>query len=90
MTRAELNWLWRQARRRLVIVEIGSWKGRSTHAIASATPGILFFVEHFQGSQDDGHTSYHETESLQGVDSVRQTLLTNLDRFIKGGLGTAH
>jgi hypothetical protein len=84
-TRSELNWLCRQARRRHVIMEIGSWKGRSTHALASATPGILFFIEHFHGSKDSGGESYHEVASEQGVDAIRKTLLANLDCFIQRG-----
>ncbi len=84
-TRTELNWLWRQAKRRHVIVEIGSWKGRSTHAPASATLGILFFVEHLQGSQDEGGKCYREIESSQSVDLLRETLLSNLAPFISGG-----
>jgi predicted O-methyltransferase YrrM len=84
-TRAELNWLWRQAKRRAIIVEIGSWKGRSTYALASATPGVLFFVEHLQGSQDDGGKSYHSVDSSEGVDSLREKLLSNLASFIRDG-----
>jgi predicted O-methyltransferase YrrM len=32
------------------IVEIGSWKGRSTHALLSGCPGTVWSVDHFKGS----------------------------------------
>jgi hypothetical protein len=85
MSRDELRWLRQQAKKRHVIIEIGSWKGRSTYELASATPGILFFVEHFQGSHDGGHGAYEAFNSLAGMNAIRQTLLDNLDRFVSQG-----
>ena len=33
------------------IVEIGSWKGRSTHALLSGCPSVVHIVDHFKGCQ---------------------------------------
>ena len=35
------------------VVEIGSWKGRSTHALLSGCPGPVFAVDHFKGNPDE-------------------------------------
>lgn len=50
MTKKELNWLYKMAQDKNSIVEIGSWKGRSTHALLSACKGIVTAVDHFRGS----------------------------------------
>ena len=50
MTHVELDWLFKQARAHQQIVEIGSWFGRSTHALCTACDGHVSAVDHFQGS----------------------------------------
>lgn len=45
MSEAELDWLAMQAGRAKVILEIGVWKGRSTHALCSGTAGTVFAVD---------------------------------------------
>ena len=50
MTHVELDWLFKQARTHSQIVEIGSWFGRSTHALCTACDGKVSAVDHFQGS----------------------------------------
>ena len=52
MTLRELNWLHKTAKTVNSILEIGSWKGRSTHALLSACPGKVTSVDTFQGSID--------------------------------------
>ena len=49
-TPVELNWLNETAKKMLSIVEVGSWKGRSTHALLSGCKGAVTAVDHFQGS----------------------------------------
>jgi len=60
MTEAELTWLADWAKFYDSILEIGSWHGRSTRAIADNTKGRVVSVDHFNGSRgerDSGHAS---------------------------------
>ncbi len=47
MTPGELEWLARAAERAGVIVEIGSYQGRSTRAMADHTGGVLYAIDPF-------------------------------------------
>jgi beta-1,4-mannosyl-glycoprotein beta-1,4-N-acetylglucosaminyltransferase len=46
----ELAFLAKEARRHQVIIEVGSWHGRSTRALGDNTDGIVYAVDHFNGS----------------------------------------
>ncbi len=48
MSLKELNWLYQQAKKCDSILEIGSWKGRSTHALLSGCKGIVTCVDTFK------------------------------------------
>ncbi len=52
MSLAELNWLYTQAKKSSSILEIGSWEGRSSHALLSGCPGTVTCVDTFKGSAD--------------------------------------
>lgn len=45
MRAAELRWLAEQAQSCGTIVEVGSWKGRSTRALADHCPGTVYVVD---------------------------------------------
>jgi len=49
----ELDFLHNTASEMETIVEIGSWKGRSTKALLSGTNGIVYAVDHFLGSKGE-------------------------------------
>jgi len=47
MSAAELAWLYETAKQMRSIVEVGSFKGRSTHALCSGCQGTVTAVDHF-------------------------------------------
>ena len=51
MTNEELTFLYNFAKISRSVVEVGSWKGRSTHALLSGCLGQVFAVDHFKGSE---------------------------------------
>ena len=50
MSEQELTWLAEHASRSHLIVEIGSWRGRSTRVLADHTLGLVFAVDHWLDS----------------------------------------
>ena len=53
MSDIEMQYLYTISQQMDSIVELGCWKGRSTHAIASGCSGKVYCVDHFKGSKDD-------------------------------------
>jgi len=53
MSLVDLLWLFNTAQNMNSIVEIGCWKGRSTLALLSACTGMVYAVDHFQGSSGE-------------------------------------
>ena len=53
MTQDELRWLAKEAANHFNIVEIGSWRGRSTRALADNCSGRITAVDGFVGSPFD-------------------------------------
>lgn len=51
MTREELLWLSHEAASRKLIIEVGSWKGRSTTALCGSTPGVVYAVDTWEGGE---------------------------------------
>jgi hypothetical protein len=49
----ELQWLYEQALVHRDIVEVGSWFGRSTHALCCGCRGTVWAVDHFLGSPSE-------------------------------------
>ncbi len=52
MTFRECQWLYNNAKKYNKILEIGSWKGRSSHALLSGCKGQVTCVDTFEGSDD--------------------------------------
>lgn len=66
-TKEELFWLYEQAKKMRNIVEVGSWKGRSTYALLAGNfigfpNGTVYAVDHFNGSKE--HRWFWQTRNL--------------------------
>ncbi len=65
MVLPEIQWLYHQAKKYKTIVEIGSWKGKSTHALLSGAVrggGQVVAVDHFQGAEGFRDTYFGEAQ----------------------------
>lgn len=59
----ELDFLYHIAQRMQSICEVGSWKGRSTHALASGCKGNVTVVDHWQGSADPKDLTHNQAKN---------------------------
>lgn len=86
MLSTELEWLAANAKKRRNIVEVGSWMGRSTRALADSTKGKVIAVDTWKGSDEDEHRRI-----LKGQpDSwLFDQFKTNLSDLIKAGTVSA-
>lgn len=82
MSLEELRWLHDQATAMSSIVEIGSWKGRSTHALLTGCPGMVTAVDTFLGAGDA-----RDIEGVQKMNdeiaqkSIKDMFLENVGHF---------
>ena len=77
MTGIELGFLHNEAKKHQSICEIGSWKGRSTHALLTGCSGKVTAVDHFEGSND----AKDETQKLAKKEDIYSTFLKNVGHF---------
>ena len=90
MTEAELQWLTERAAEASSVVEIGSWKGRSTAALLSGCKGTVTAVDHFLGSPDDERhkeaatTDIHEQDELSLLRSRGWSVAVHNDYRLSG------
>lgn len=78
MTPLELDWLYRTAQEMGSIVEVGSWKGRSTHALLSGCSGPVYAVDTFKGTVgEDGNPHIEATEH----DIFTECFMPNVGHF---------
>ena len=77
MNLAELRELADLAATRRTIVEVGSWKGRSTKALALSTPGYVYAVDTWAGSPDELGDAHKEAATL-GPDGLYRVFCDNL------------
>ncbi|MEN6292459.1 MAG: class I SAM-dependent methyltransferase, partial [Methanobacterium sp.] len=64
-TEDELIWLLRTASSMDNVLEIGYWKGRSTHALATGCYGTVCTVDHFMGNVDERDNAHKEVKERQ-------------------------
>ncbi len=78
MSERMCKWLYEMAATMQTIVEIGSWKGRSTHALCSGCRGTVTVIDHFLGSPGDGLVL---TDDERREDRVYNAFLKNMEEF---------
>jgi len=77
MNKIELDWLAEKAKSMESIVEIGSWKGRSTKVLLQNCPGTVYSVDHFKGSP----RSTEELAAAHGKDGIYREFMKNVGHF---------
>lgn len=79
MTFPEQKFLYELGKQYHLIAELGSWKGRSTHALASGMgdKGEIIAIDTFQGSQEEGD----KTNSIAKVEDILATFKENTKQF---------
>lgn len=77
-----LRWLARRAAKRRHVIEVGVWRGRTTKVLATACPGTVWAVDHWQGAQsDDRQAALYQ----DGLAEARRDFFRNLSREIGCG-----
>ena len=85
MSHDELDWLRAQAAARERVVEIGTWHGRSTKALAGACKGVVYTVDHFQGSPGDASFVLAEEAARGAGNDARAAFHENLKEELASG-----
>lgn len=86
MTDLELTYLAERAKESNVFIEVGSWHGKSTRAIADNLPedGILYAVDHWRGSAVERDT-FHQSAAWEDGDHAYLEFCENLWDHIQSG-----
>lgn len=79
MSDHELSWLAAQAKSHKIIVEIGSFQGRSTRALADNTLGVVYAVDTWEGAPEQKALFPSETQ-----DSMKMFMINMLDHIQAG------
>ena len=86
MSEAELAWLAEQASRSFLIAEVGSWKGRSTRALADNTTGIIYAVDTWNPEPAEWMDSYTYTKAMLKIQSdIYKAFIANLEPHATNG-----
>lgn len=71
----ELEWLAEHASKSYNVIEVGSWKGRSSMAL-STCKGVLYCIDHWKGSPN---SKAYDKELLRlGSDGIREKFIENM------------
>lgn len=85
MTEKELEFLAKQASISKIVIEVGSWKGRSSRAIADNLPqdGVLYCIDTWNGSEYES-IQHADAKLEQGDFIFKQFLNNNFDLICSG------
>jgi hypothetical protein len=75
MLPVEMQFLYDTAKDMNSVIELGSWKGRSTHALASGCKGTVYAIDHWKGSNKD------LTRELASKEDVYSVFKENMKKF---------
>lgn len=83
MSDIELRWLGGEAKKHRIIIEVGSWCGRSTRALGDNTSGVIYAIDHFNGSKTEPglHTA---AQTEEGDHAFIDFCNNNFDLIQKG------
>jgi beta-1,4-mannosyl-glycoprotein beta-1,4-N-acetylglucosaminyltransferase len=86
MTEQELKWLGHEASQRKVIIEVGSWHGRSSRALGDniTEGGVIYCVDTWQGSQAEQDTNHASAKLREGDHALYEFMQNNMDLVQKG------
>ena len=86
MSNEELTWLAENGRDKDIVIEIGSWHGRSSRAIADNMKegAKLYCVDHWLGSKFERDTN-HQSAGLEGGDAAYMEFMDNMADMIQLG-----
>jgi predicted O-methyltransferase YrrM len=73
----DLEWLHQTSKQFNIIVEVGCWFGRSTHALLSGCPGTVYAVDHFEGSPSE----INEAHAYAKNGDVKKKFFDNVGHF---------
>jgi len=73
----DLDWIYNISKTMDSIVEVGSWKGRSTYAFLAGCKGIVHAVDHFLGSEGRRHSEFKDA----ATHDIHQLFLDRLSHF---------
>jgi beta-1,4-mannosyl-glycoprotein beta-1,4-N-acetylglucosaminyltransferase len=86
MTDQELRWLGTEAQKRKVIIEIGSWHGRSSRALGDnlVQGGVIYCVDTWNGSKAEQATNHGSAKWKDGDHAFYEFLQNNMDLIQQG------
>jgi beta-1,4-mannosyl-glycoprotein beta-1,4-N-acetylglucosaminyltransferase len=84
MSDLELSWIAKQAKIFPVVIEVGSWKGRSTRSWGDNSCGKVYAIDHWKGTEDERETFHIEVKEMNG-DKIYFTFLSNNYDLIENG-----
>jgi hypothetical protein len=90
MSYCELSWLYLNAKDMNSIVEVGSWKGKSAHALATGCTGKVYLVENFRGNPKEHPEVEQELtanmSSFRNVEVIKANSTEAASRFKDGSI----